>query len=61
MHDDFIGVITGRQACRKHGADIEEACWYVETATGRTLSAVCGKRAKKAGFVGAISRKSMGL
>lgn len=53
--DKYVDVITSRIRCTKHHADLYEPCWFIypdmKVSKG-LLEAVCGPRAKKAGFVG---------
>lgn len=54
-----ITRISAETDCPKHSAVKGFACWDIYTSGGKILSAVCNKRARKAGFVGHISDTAM--
>jgi hypothetical protein len=58
--DKFVVEAMNRKSCGKHKMPIGIPCWHLDTVFG-FRPAICGKRAKQAGYVGAISRKSRGL
>lgn len=51
-----IPVVISRKNCKNHKAEVGEPCWVVELASGAKGAAVCAFRARRAGFVGKISR-----
>lgn len=53
--DNRIKQIVENSRCGAHGAHEGVSCWGLETSSGRVLSAICNKRAKRAGFIGQIS------
>lgn len=64
MEENTIGVrnirtVFERETCRRHNADIGEACWLIPTIDGVGVLAICNRRAKRAGFSNIPSRKSL--
>lgn len=57
--DTKINDIVGRSDCTKHKAIPGMACWNIHTSSGRVLLGICNKRARKAGFFGQITDKSL--
>lgn len=55
-----ISRIVTETPCPKHRASMGVPCWIIPTNTLRGFyPAVCGKRIKRAGFIGKISPQSM--
>ena len=58
--DEFVFTIIDRQKCSRHNAPSGTPCWHIIGENGFGNAAICNKRAKSAGFVGKISRVSLG-
>lgn len=58
-----IARIIKETVCRKHNADVGAPCWAIASNMSPLghHKAVCGKRIKRAGFIGQISPQSMRL
>ena len=59
FNDPKMYKVIERTVCKKHNADIGDACWPIIAHDSDILSAVCNTRAKKAGFVGQIKASSL--
>lgn len=59
--DTKVSRVTKIVPCGKHGAPRGNPCWSIESITGTASPAVgiCDERARRAGMVGKISRKSI--
>ena len=53
--DQNVKKIVASSRCGVHGATEGVSCWGIETSSGIVLSAVCNKRAKRAGYNGQIT------
>lgn len=56
----YLQTVIDRQPCGKHNADKGEPCFTLPKTRGYT-TAVCNRRAKRAGFNHRISLKSLSM
>lgn len=55
-----IWSVMDRSSCKRHTADQGDPCFII-FGSEKMLSGVCGRRIKRAGFVGKVSPTSMSL
>ena len=58
-NENFVATVMERTSCKRHGVEEGVACWPMYPVQGPPLSAICNKRAKRAGFDGKIDDKSL--
>lgn len=54
-----VSTILSRTDCTKHHSPVGIPCWHIPVDGYGYLAAICGLRAKRAGFVGQISPTSL--
>jgi hypothetical protein len=52
-----IQEVIGRIVCDKHGARLEEPCWWLRNDRGQERAAICNTRARKI-YTGTSTEKS---
>jgi hypothetical protein len=57
--DRFMETVTHRVPCKRHQKEAGFPCWHIVSDGRNAMFAVCNWRAKKAGFNGKISGKSL--
>lgn len=59
--EPHIPDVMNRVICKRHGADVGEACWSVLSGSNseRVINGICNRRAKLAGYNGTISETSL--
>lgn len=53
--DSNVKKIVESSRCGAHSASEGVSCWGIYTSSGTVLSAICNKRAKRAGYTGQIT------